>query len=72
MERILKVLAKKKISQAELSRLTGLAAPYVNRIVRGAQRPGLDTAQRIAAALEVSVEELWPVQKKGNGNNGTH
>ncbi len=57
---------EKKVTQAELEQRSGLSHNTVSRIECGAVSPRIDTVERIAQALGLSVEELQfqkPVQK---------
>jgi transcriptional regulator with XRE-family HTH domain len=47
------------ISQAELSRLSGVHPVYLNRLLRGHNpNPGITTLEAIALALEIPLETL--------------
>lgn len=46
------------ITQAELERLAGLSHNTASRIERGEVSPRLETVEKIATAMELSVEEL--------------
>lgn len=52
-----------RITQSELAKRAGVDDSLISRLVRG-ERRGLrhDTAVRIARALNVSAEELFPVE----------
>lgn len=57
--KIKSVMDAKGISQAELSRRTGIAPPHISRILSGDRTdPNLSTAERIAVALKVSLARL--------------
>jgi DNA-binding XRE family transcriptional regulator len=45
-------------TQAELAEILGVSQPYMSKIVRGLQQPGLDEALRIARIMRVPVESL--------------
>lgn len=47
------------ISQRELARRVGVSHTDINQIERKEREPGVYTALRIAATLNVSVEELF-------------
>ena len=47
-----------QFSEADLARITGDSPTQINRIVRGINTPTLTFAARLAAALEVSLDEL--------------
>ncbi|MPW25980.1 helix-turn-helix domain-containing protein [Alkalibaculum sp. M08DMB] len=48
-----------KISQEDLSRLTGLSRPNISNIERGDQVPNGNTMLKIAKALNASVEDIF-------------
>jgi transcriptional regulator with XRE-family HTH domain len=56
--RLRELRSRAGLTQAELSRKAGLAQPSVSRLERGLKKPGLATAQALAAALGVSLARL--------------
>lgn len=46
------------VSVGELSRKTGILLEHVSRIVNGRRRLTLDTASKIAAALNLTIEDV--------------
>lgn len=50
------------LSQKELAALVGLTAPAIARIEAGASAPSWDTAVRLAAALDRSLDEFLGVE----------
>lgn len=52
------ILARKKMSQYELARITRLSTCYINRICTGKQLPGWHVIQLIAAALHLDIGDL--------------
>ena len=55
----LKELRKRKgISQDELADLIGVHKSHVSRYERGLASPSIEVAQKIAAVLDVSIDEL--------------
>src|SRR5204863_1922697 len=42
-----------------LGRLAGLSHPFLSQVERGLARPSVGSVERIAAALDVSVAQLW-------------
>ena len=57
-ERVKKILQEKKLSQAELSTLSGVTAPSLCRYLRGDIEPRIDIVRNIAQALGVSETYL--------------
>jgi len=49
----------KGFSQGEIEKRTGLLRCYISRVENGHTIPSLETLQRLAAALEVSLYELF-------------
>ena len=56
--RINEFLVKKRISQAELCRRTGIATSAMSKYSTGQSKPTLETAMEIAQALDISLDEL--------------
>lgn len=48
------------MSQAELAEASEVTRPNMSRYERGVKQPGMTTARRIAKALGVSVDALFP------------
>ncbi len=48
-----------KMTQKELADLVGTSQAAISSYEKGTRRLGLETAQKIAIALEVSLDELW-------------
>ena len=59
-----KTLKARKLSRAELARRAGLGASTVNGAVQG-RRVSMETAQRIAAALDRAPDRLFLLQTGG-------
>ena len=57
-ERVKRLLSEKKLSQAELSTLSGVTAPSLCRYLRGDIEPRIDIVRNIAKALGVSEAYL--------------
>lgn len=70
MKLLIKEIAKKKgITLNEVAASAGIAQPSISRIANGVFNPKLDTLEKIAAALNVSLSDLFehvPVQAKQN------
>lgn len=61
-------LKRSGLSQRELSRRVGCAAPHVNTLVRGKRVPSLALAERIAAVLGEPRELLFPYTSEQEDN----
>lgn len=60
MNHIIKDIRKQnKMTQKELADLVGTSQAAISSYEKGTRRLGLETAQKIAIALEVSLDELW-------------
>jgi transcriptional regulator with XRE-family HTH domain len=46
------------VSQYELARRAGVAQGYISELLSGKYGPGWETVQKLAAALEISTEDL--------------
>ena len=57
-ERLLSTRKKRKISQDELAKKIGAHAPIIGRYERDEVKPSIETAFKIAKALEVSLDYL--------------
>lgn len=53
-----KIRIKKGISQGDISRKLNMDRGYISGIENGKKNPTLSTLEKIASALNVSVEEL--------------
>ncbi len=49
-----------------LGRLAGLSHPFLSQVERGLARPSVGSVERIAAALDVSVAQLWTPPRHGD------
>src|SRR3954471_9231717 len=49
-----------------LGRLAGLSHPFLSQVERGLARPSVGSVERIAAALDVSVAQLWAPARRGD------
>ncbi|PYL96090.1 MAG: transcriptional regulator [Verrucomicrobia bacterium] len=54
-----------RISQGELASRAGLHRTYVSDLERGARNPSIDSIEKLARALDVSVSKLF--ERAGNG-----
>ena len=57
-EQIRRQRRRRRLSQAELGRRTGLQVSYLSKVENGVIRPGLVNVERIARSLSASVAEL--------------
>lgn len=55
---------EKKLSQAELGKLSGISGDIVGKYERDEMKPAIDTAKKLANALSVSLDYL-----AGDGNS---
>jgi DNA-binding Xre family transcriptional regulator len=62
-----KILYDKGWTEMELSRRTGLAQSYINRVKNARVVPTVRTALRICRALDVAVEEAFVYEEKPYG-----
>jgi len=51
-------LSEKRLSQADLCRLTGLASSMISHYCNGQRVPSVRTAMKIAEALDTTIEDL--------------
>ena len=65
--RLSKILYDKGWTEMELSRRTGLAQSYINRVKNSRIVPTVRTAMKICQALEVPVEEAFVYEEKPYG-----
>jgi transcriptional regulator with XRE-family HTH domain len=63
--RLSKILFDKGWTEMELSRRTGLAQSYINRVKNSRVMPTVRTALRICRALDVAVEEAFVDEEHG-------
>lgn len=57
-ERLKTLREGKKLTQAQLSNLTGISSRMIQKYEYGISRPRFDAAEKLAAALDMSVSEL--------------
>mgnify|MGYP001578021535 CR=1 FL=1 len=57
-QKITSVRKQKKISQAELGKLSGVNGDIVGKYERDEMKPSIETAKKLADALEVSLDYL--------------
>ena len=66
VNRLPAVLARRRISWGELARRSLLPVRLVARLRTRAANPPLATAERVAAALGLTVEDLWSLAGPGS------
>jgi lambda repressor-like predicted transcriptional regulator len=59
-ERFRAAMTEKGITQAELATKVGIGQPAISMMLNRTCRPQRKTVQKIAAALDINPEELWP------------
>jgi transcriptional regulator with XRE-family HTH domain len=59
-ERLLTVMAEKSMSQVQLAAAVGVGQPAISMMLSRNCRPQRRTVEKLARALEVSPETLWP------------
>ncbi len=59
-ERLQSLLTAQGVTQAELAAKVGVGQPAISMMLNRACRPQRKTVERIATALGVTPEELWP------------
>jgi lambda repressor-like predicted transcriptional regulator len=59
-ERLAALLEKKSMSQAELAKAVGVGQSAISMMLARRCRPQRRTVEKIARALNVAAEELWP------------
>jgi DNA-binding XRE family transcriptional regulator len=59
-ERLRELMDKNGISQTRLAEMIGVGQPAISMMLSRSCRPQLRTVEKIAQALGVSVNSLWP------------
>ena len=59
------------ISQGELAERAGLHRTYVSDVERGTRNPSIQSVEKLARALHVSVAKLFERAGNGDGTSGT-
>ena len=60
--RLRELMAQRGMTQEALAAAAGLEQPHISKLVTGKRRPSLNTAQKVAKALGVGVDDVWPVE----------
>ncbi len=58
-KRIRELREEKKLSQGEIAQRTGLLRHYISRVENGHTVPSLETLERLAAALDLPLYQLF-------------
>lgn len=66
--RIKEVLKEKKVTAVALAGMIGMTQPNMSNIVNGKSMPSLETLDKIAAALDVPITELFEQPKTGTAS----
>lgn len=57
-KKLREVRLKKNLSQGDIARILGVHRSYISGLERGRRNPSLLTVQKVAKALDVSVDKL--------------
>jgi len=60
MNRIKEIRKKQKVTQVELSKVTGIAQSELSLIENGKKTCNVETAKKVAKALGFGIEYIWP------------
>lgn len=58
--RLEEIMHRRKMTQRDLHELTGISQNDISKIINDRKDIYLKTAQRIARALELRVDDIWP------------
>ena len=58
-DRLRELREQKQFTQGEVAKRTGLLKPYVSRVENGHSVPGVETLEKFARALEVSMYQIF-------------
>ncbi len=70
-DRVARIMRERAMTQEELAAKAGIGQPAVSNMLARQCRPQRRTVAKIAAALEVRPEELWPAMAQPNSTNET-
>lgn len=68
-QRIRNYRAKKGLSQEKLAELAGCHPTYIGQLERGEKNATLESVEKIASAMDISLSELFDKLGKSGGNN---
>lgn len=57
--KVVKLLKERNMTQSELAKKAGIPQPSLSRILSGKHTTQIETIEKIAAALNTSVGDLW-------------
>lgn len=67
-ESLVRLMAKKSLSQAELSRISGVRASAISTYVNDTSEPSLANARKIADALGVTIDAMVGIDFEDEGD----
>ena len=68
-QRIRNYRTKKGLSQEKLAELAGCHPTYIGQLERGEKHATLESVEKIASAMDISLSELFDKLGKSGGNN---
>ena len=68
-QRIRNYRTQKGLSQEKLAELAGSHPTYIGQLERGEKNATLESAEKIASAMDISLSELFDKLGKSGGNN---
>lgn len=68
-QRIRNYRTKKGLSQEKLAELAGYHPTYIGQLERGEKNATLESVEKIASAMDISLSELFDKLGKSGGNN---
>jgi transcriptional regulator with XRE-family HTH domain len=69
-EKLREVRVRAGISQEKLAELAGLHRTYVSSVERGKRNISLESIEKLANALEVTLADLMPASGRASGGGG--
>ncbi|MFJ8531233.1 helix-turn-helix transcriptional regulator [Bacillus sp. NPDC094106] len=63
INKVEEVLKERGLEQVDLAKMTGLSRQYINSVIKGNIRPGVDSAIKISYVLDMAVEELFNLKE---------